>query len=279
MNGMQKLILFTDLDGTLLDLHTYSFDKSLPGLGLLRQKNVPLVFCSSKTKMEIEWYRQQLDNQHPFIAETGGGIYIPREYFSCAIDMPGCNREVVQEYLLIRLGERYAVLRSALKDLRRQGFKVTGFGDMSVDDVMHITSLRREEAVMSQAREFDEPFIFEGSEEECQRLYAAISEKGLRCAQGRFFHITGNSDKGRAVALLIQLYRRQFGEVVTAAIGDMRTDLPMLEQVDYPFLVQKPDGNYEPGMNGEMIIKAGGIGPEGWTKAIYTVLEMGEGAG
>ncbi len=50
MNGMKKLIIFTDLDGTLLDLHTYSFEKSLPGLGLLRQKNVPLVFCSSKTR-------------------------------------------------------------------------------------------------------------------------------------------------------------------------------------------------------------------------------------
>jgi mannosyl-3-phosphoglycerate phosphatase len=148
---------------------------------------------------------------------------------------------------------------------------------MSVEQLMDLTGLTKEEAVMSQAREFDEPFIFEGSDGERQRLYAAIAEKGLRCAKGRFFHITGNSDKGRAVALLIQLYRRQYGEVVTAAIGDMRTDLPMLEQVDYPFAVQKPDGDYEPGITGGNIIKAGGIGPEGWVKAVSKVLEMGVG--
>ena len=277
MNGMQKLILFTDLDGTLLDLHTYSFEKSLPGLGLLRQKNVPLVFCSSKTRMEIEWYRQKLDNQHPFIAETGGGIYIPREYFSCAIDIPGCSCEVVQEYLRISLGERYAVLRSTLKDLQRQGFKARGFGDMTVEEVMKITGLSREEAAMSQAREFDEPFLFEGSEQDRHRLCAAISGKGLRCAQGRFFHITGNSDKGRAVALLIQLYRRQFGEVMTVAVGDRLTDLPMLEQVDYPCLVQKPDGSYASGIDIANLIKAGDIGPAGWTKAIGRVFALIEG--
>ena len=276
---MKKLIVFTDLDGTLLDLYTYSFANALPGLELLRQKEVPLVFCSSKTRKEIEWYRRKMANHHPFIAETGGVIYIPSAYFPFAAEVPNHTYEKADEYLLIRLGARYAVLRNALHDLKRHGFKVTGFGDMSVEQVMNLTGLDRDEAVMAQAREFDEPFIFEGSDGERQRLCAAIAEKGLRCARGRFFHITGNSDKGRAVALLIQLYRRQYGDVVTAAVGDMRTDLPMLEQVDYPFLVQKPDGSYEPGMNGEMIIKAGGIGSEGWTKAIYKVLEMGEGAG
>jgi mannosyl-3-phosphoglycerate phosphatase len=274
---MKKLIVFTDLDGTLLDVYTYSFEKALPGLELLRQKEVPLVFCSSKTRKEIEWYRRKMANHHPFIAETGGGIYIPSAYFPFAAEAPGHVCENADEYLLIRLGAHYADLRNALRDLKRQGFKVTGFGDMSVEQLMNLTGLNKEEAVMSQAREFDEPFLFEGSGGERQQLCAAIVEKGLRCAQGRFFHITGTSDKGRAVALLIQLYRRQYGEVVTAAVGDMRTDLPMLEQVDYPFAVQKPDGDYEPGITGGNIIKAGGIGPEGWTKAVSKVLAMGVG--
>ncbi len=276
---MKKLVIFTDLDGTLLDLHTYSFEKALPGLELLRQKGIPLVFCSSKTRKEIEWYRHKLDNRHPFISETGGGIYIPGEYFSCAVEFPGLTVETARDYLLIRLGARYAVLRSALKELQRQGFKVRGFGDMTVEEVMNITGLSREEAVMSQARDFDEPFIFEGSDEDRRRLFAAVLAKGLRYTEGRFFHITGDSDKGRAVALLIQCYRTQFGEIVTAAVGDRRNDLPMLEQVDYPFLVQKPDGSYEPGIDIANLIKAGDIGPAGWTKAIGRALTMSEGRG
>lgn len=273
---MKKVIVFTDLDGTLLDLNTYSFEKALPGLKLLGQKDVPLVFCSSKTRKEIEWYRHKLGNQHPFIAETGGGIYIPGAYFPCVIEVPGHKYEVVQEYLLIRLGARYEILRTALEELQRQGFRVRGFGDMSVEELMKITGLSREEARMSQTREFDEPFVFEGSDEEQHRLCSAILAKGLRYSLGRFFHITGESDKGKAVALLIQLYRNRFGDVQTVAVGDRLNDLPMLEQVDYPCVVQKPDGSYEPGISIENLIKAGGVGPDGWTKAINRVLQMSE---
>lgn len=274
MRGMKKLVVFTDLDGTLLDEHTYSFEKALPGLELLQRKDVPLVFCSSKTRKEIEWYREKMGNKHPFIAETGGGIYIPRGYFPFDIAAPGYACEAEEDYLLIKLGARYALLRSVLKNLQHRGFKVKGFGDMTVEEVIGLTGLSREEAVMAQNREFDEPFVFEGSKEERSELCDAISQQGLRCSQGRFFHITGDSDKGKAIELLIQLYRKQFGEVLTVAVGDRLTDLPMLQRVDYPCLVQKTDGSYEPGIELENIFKTGGIGPEGWTQAISRALEM-----
>src|SRR5512139_1911126 len=144
---MKKLIVFTDLDGTLLDVNTYSFEKALPGLEQLRQRDVPLVFCSSKTRKEIEWYRRKLGNHHPFIAETGGGIYIPDAYFPFAVEVPAHTGEIAQQYLLIRLGERHEILRSALQDLQFRGFRARGFGDMSVEELMKITGLSREEAV------------------------------------------------------------------------------------------------------------------------------------
>jgi mannosyl-3-phosphoglycerate phosphatase len=78
---MKKPIIFTDLDGTLLDYSTYSFEKALPALQLLKEKDIPLIICSSKTKKEIEYYRKKLDNHHSFISENGGGIFIPKGYF------------------------------------------------------------------------------------------------------------------------------------------------------------------------------------------------------
>jgi len=51
---MKKPVFFSDLDGTLLDARTYSFDAALPALGILRARRVPLVVCSSKTRTEIE---------------------------------------------------------------------------------------------------------------------------------------------------------------------------------------------------------------------------------
>ena len=78
----RKLVIFTDLDGTLLDRNTYSFEPAQSTLHLIKQKNIPLVLSSSKTRAEIEFYRRRLENDHPFISENGGAVFIPRDYFS-----------------------------------------------------------------------------------------------------------------------------------------------------------------------------------------------------
>lgn len=72
------IIIFTDLDGTLLDSR-YSFRKALPAIKLIKEKNIPLILCSSKTRSEIELWRKKLNNNHPFISENGGGIFIPKK--------------------------------------------------------------------------------------------------------------------------------------------------------------------------------------------------------
>ncbi|MEE8044743.1 MAG: HAD-IIB family hydrolase, partial [Thermodesulfobacteriota bacterium] len=71
----KKYIVFTDLDGTLLDHRNYSFLQAIPALDLLKEKNIPLIICTSKTKSEIEHYRTTLQNNFPFISENGGAIY------------------------------------------------------------------------------------------------------------------------------------------------------------------------------------------------------------
>lgn len=74
---MKRQIIFTDLDGTLLDEVSYSCDQAQAALKLIAQSGTPLIFCSSKTHSEIERLRSRLHNAHPFITENGAGIFIP----------------------------------------------------------------------------------------------------------------------------------------------------------------------------------------------------------
>jgi mannosyl-3-phosphoglycerate phosphatase len=263
---MKKLIIFTDLDGTLLDYSTYSFEAALPALQLLREKEISIIICSSKTRKEIEYYRKKLNNNHTFISENGGGIFIPKGYF----DSGGLSEE--SGYYVIRLGAQYSDLRKAIQAIRKEGFDIRGFGDMTAKELVEVADLSIEEAIMAKERDFDEPFIFQGSEEETRRLLNSIKSKGFNYTQGRFFHILGDSDKGKAVNILIELYKKKFGEIVTVAIGDSPNDLPMLEIVDYPIIVLKPDGSYDTRIDITNLIKADGIGPEGWNKAVLKLL-------
>ena len=76
---MRDIVVFTDLDGTLLDASTYSFEAARPALDALRQQDIPLVLVSSKTRAEIEPIRGRLKQVHPFITENGGGCLYPEQ--------------------------------------------------------------------------------------------------------------------------------------------------------------------------------------------------------
>ena len=272
-SAMKKTIIFTDLDGTLLDEANYSYAAALPALSLIADKGIPLIFCSSKTRAEIETCRMHLNNPHPFISENGGGIFIPRGYFQFAIDAEPAN-----EYQLIRLGMPYREIRKQFVRLRAQcDAKVRGFADMSVAEVAALTGLAEKDAIAAQQRDFDEPFIFDGEPD--QSFLDAIEAAGLRWTQGRLFHLMGSHDKGPAVSKLIALYERQFGEIRSIALGDSLNDLAMLTEVDQPVLVKHRNGSFDNRIDMADLLKTSLPGPAGWNETVLSLLADESAAG
>jgi mannosyl-3-phosphoglycerate phosphatase family protein len=267
-----KLILFTDLDGTLLDSKTYSFEPAAPALELILSKEIPLVICSSKTRREIETYRDKLNNTHPFISENGGGIFIPLGYFDPApySSYPSFYDE--GNYRVMALGAHYTALRHALKELQTEGFDIRGFGDMEAEELSRIIGLSLAEAEMAKEREFDEPFVLTDGKQRPQGLSEAVEAKGYHLTEGRFQHLLGDSDKGKAVSVLIDMYKKQFGEILTIAVGDGPNDIPMLRAADRAVIVQKEDGTYDPRIILPGVIRAYGAGPTGWNKTIIELI-------
>ena len=172
---MTNIIIITDLDGTLLHPVSYSFEDAVPALEEVREANIPVVLCSSKTKAEIEVYRRRINNRDPFISENGGGIFIPEGYFFNPVEGRRSDG-----FTVITLGETYSVIRGILHDIRdRTGIRVRGFGDMSPDDVALITGMQLSDAGLSKQRDFDEPFIFEEGEDRVTEFLNEIGEAGL----------------------------------------------------------------------------------------------------
>jgi mannosyl-3-phosphoglycerate phosphatase len=269
---MKKLIVFTDLDGTLLDEISYSFEAAAPALRLLKERAVPLIICSSKTRREIGLYRERLRNNHPFITENGGGIFIPKGYFRSLDGIPAAA-EQENGFDVVRLGARYSDLRKAVTLLRNKGFDIRGFGDMTAGEIAGRTGLDLQEAEMAKERDFDEPFFLEGDDIETGRIFSAIRDLGFNHTKGRIFHILGDSDKGKAVRILTDLYRKEYGDVFSVALGDSANDLPMLENVDLPVIVQNREGGYNSAAANPRFTKAGGIGPAGWNEAVIKILK------
>ncbi|EMR5910806.1 HAD-IIB family hydrolase, partial [Enterobacter hormaechei] len=71
----ETLLVFTDLDGTLLDFHTLDWQPAAPWLAKLRDKQIPVILCSSKTTAGMQDMQQELGlGGLPYIAENGAVI-------------------------------------------------------------------------------------------------------------------------------------------------------------------------------------------------------------
>ena len=270
-----KQVVFTDLDGTLLDSVTYTYEKSLAGINRLKQNAIPIIFCSAKTRTEQEVYRREMGVFHPFIVENGGAIFIPPNYFPFPFD----HHKIADGLLVIELGTPYEEIRNLLDKVREDGkFHFRGFGDMSVEEVAKETGLDTESAKLAKQREYDETVVIasEGKQsrvtsKEIEKTLEKIKESGLNWAHGgRFYDIMGDNDKGKAVAIVSNLYRKMWGEIETIGLGDSLNDLPMLSLVDIPILVQKRDYSWE-NINLPHLLKVQGVGPEGWNRAIEEI--------
>jgi mannosyl-3-phosphoglycerate phosphatase len=267
-----KPIIFTDLDGTLLDLETYSYAKALPSINYLRKQGVPVVFCSAKTRAEQEVYRKELKINDPFIVENGGAIFISQGYFPFDFEY----HKFEDSYQVIELGIPYQHIRRILRQVRDdKEVNFRGFGDMSADEVASVTGLAIDAAERAKAREYDETLIPEGTPEEIDRMLSTITEFGLNYASGgRYYDIMGPNDKGKATRILIDLFHRKLGQIKTIAIGDSPNDLPMLLSVDIAVLVQKPGAVWEE-IDMPHLHRVEGVGPEGWAKAIEEIIKRG----
>jgi len=253
-----KLAIFTDLDGTFLDHHTYSFDPALPAYRRCQAAGIRVVFCSSKTRAEIERVRRRLESSDPFIVENGGAVFLP-----------GC---------VIELGVRYDRLCATLDRISGEtGIAVDAFHHLEAAQIAWRMGLSLEDAAAAAAREYDEPFVFrEASAVAVRRFLDGIEGAGLRWTRGgRFHHVFGHAGKGAAVERLLAELRRSNAGVVAAGLGDSVNDIPLLRAVQIAILVQRPDGAYEP----EVLRLAPGLrlaplpGPAGWNVAVQALLD------
>lgn len=258
-------VVFTDLDGTLLHPVSYSYAAALESVRKLQESRTPIIFCSAKTTGEQQVYRQELGINDPFVVEDGAAIFIPKEYFR----FPFSFSRVIDDYLVIELGIPYEEVREKLRPLHGKcEAKITCFGDISAEEVARVTGLNLLMAGLAQQRAYSETLIIEGSQKQLKSALAMIEESGLDYTfGGKFYEVFRGGDKGKAVKILIELFKLNFGDITTIGVGDSPNDIGMLETVDLPILVQTENSRWNR-IKIKNLKRVRGIGPEGWGQAI-----------
>ncbi|MEO1065866.1 MAG: HAD-IIB family hydrolase [Pseudomonadota bacterium] len=259
-------LVATDLDGTLLDHETYSWEPAKPALAFLDAHAVPVVFVTSKTAAELTMLRQEIGNTHPFIVENGSAIIIPKGYF-----------ENMQDERIV-LGADYENIRSFLISARAEGFAFKGFADMTVQDIADCTGLDAKSAQAAGKRLASEPMIWHGDEAQKQTFMCHAENRGFRVMQGgRFLTIGGQTDKGAALKTLLDTFRTNGQAIATViALGDSGNDVALLQAATHPVWVRKHGATPDcPFMANARCTLA--HGPTGWADAIGELMGVKTG--
>jgi len=255
------LLIFTDLDGTLLNQEDYKYDPALPIIEQLKIKKIPVIPVTSKTRLEVESLRKAIGLKDAFIVENGSGVF----YFK-----PG-----EENYQLEFLGVTYAEARKGLSQVAAVlGENLRGFGDLTESEITQLTGLSLEGVKAAKMREFTEPFITP-KHIPTEKIKETVERLGFKVVVGdRFSHlIGGNAGKGKAVRWLINYYQSLTpGEkIVTVGLGNSPNDLEMLETVDHPIIIPGNKGP-DPGLVGRGWEVAPVPGSLGWTQAVALFL-------
>lgn len=259
MTRVPGLVVFSDLDGTLLDHGNYDWSAAKPALTALAKRNFPVILTSSKTAAEIRKLQQQMGlSGLPAIVENGAGV----------IGLEQEQTTGLSEYARIR--ESLAMLPRTLRS------KFKGFGDVSLSEIQLLTGLPEDAAQLAQCREFTEPGLWSGSLDEKDVFARALREAGLSLQQGgRFLTVSCGRTKADGMAHVMQ----QFAGAKSVALGDAPNDIEMLEAADFGVIVANPHREPLPKLQGETdgrISRTEAAGPEGWNIAVLELLNREE---
>lgn len=270
-------LIFTDLDGTLLDHHTYSFVPARQVLAQLRQRQIPVLCCTSKTFAEVVPLRRQLNNSDPFIVENGAGVYLPLS--------------LVPEKMLQTLGPcslhegfwRFDLDHS--RDHWQQVLRAIGpqfdglyasFQQLGNEGIARVTGLSVADAALANHRQYSEPLLWLGDEDSKIAFVSQLHKFGASVLLGgRFMHITGSSNKGRALHWLQDVFTTTFTRAYkTIAAGDGRNDIAMLEAADYALIVRSPTNPPPEVHRTQNLWISKKEGPAGWAAGLTEILQL-----
>ncbi|MFT6193562.1 MAG: mannosyl-3-phosphoglycerate phosphatase [Cognaticolwellia sp.] len=267
-----KIIIFSDLDGTLLDHYSYQSTPASQTLQQLSKANIPVILNSSKTRAELDSIRAELKLETPFIIENGAAVYIPINTF---ITQPA-DTEIIDNYWV----KSFCLPRQYwLKLLNEHSEKFQpyfhGFSTLSVAAVCKITGLDLAQAKRAKQRHYGEPVQWLGDNTTKEAFIEHLVALGASVVQGgRFIHVGGYCDKGQALIWLSQQYREYFSRhrVYTIALGDGENDTPMLEAADVAVQIRSPVHDFPLLYRQYKTSQSQLYGPEGWAEAIQQLL-------
>lgn len=268
-------VIFTAVEGTLLDPHSGSWSAAADALYELERRRIPLILVTSGTRAEIDPLRRKIEHQHPFITESGGGLFMPDGYFSQ--HLAGAVR--IGRFFCVPFGRPYAdVVEAAEEFAEESGAAIEGYSRMTARDISRNTGEPQRLAELAKQRDFSERFFFAGDTQEViARFEQAAHAKSWDVVRGEpFSELRCGNDEGKALRHLMKLLRDSMHtRLRSIAIGSSARDARLLGAADHAIVLPQRGHDFDAALDSHLPrgIRGEASGAAGWNQAVLGLLE------
>ena len=269
---MSSPVIYTDLDGTLMDHYSYDSDLAMPTLNSLLKRGIPVIPCTSKTREELRPICSTLGLGGPFIVENGSAVWVPSDW---GLNSPK-SAVHVDGYWYHVLGLPRAMVRRRLAFLDAEwGNRYQSLSDLTIKQVASITGLDKTAAALAKDRLFCETLVWLGTSADREAFAQQVQSLEMRCvAGGRFVHVLASGGKAEAMHWLHEKIKSELlMDAVSVAAGDACNDIEMMEAADFALVVRSPVHDPPRPKRSEGLVISDAVGPAGWAEGIEALIE------
>ena len=261
MSKKFSLIIFTDLDGSLLHRDNFKFDEIKDYIKNLIDNGVIIIPNTSKTEKEIEEFIKELGKELPFISENGSSIH----------GLNLINANFPNKIILSRDKEELIkIFDSKVPDNLKAKCKF--ISEMNSRQQNNIFGLQGNNLKNALNRKYTIPFLFEGDNLEKNKLLKILKSSSLTMQEGgRVLNLGDKTNKVKSMNQVLKIYRKVENKIKVIGVGDNFNDLDMLRNCDIPCLVFN-DQFKQDQININNLIFSNKPSPEGWADVIKTAL-------
>ena len=259
----KKIVIFTDLDGSLLNRDNFEFLIIKNYIKKLLLNNILIIPNSSKTKLEIKSFNNELGENLPYIVENGAAIY----------NLNFLNSNFPEKISLSR--ERAEILQIFNNKIPQQLISKCKFVEnLSEENLSKIFGLPKAKLKNALKREYTIPFLFEGNKSEKSRLTKIVEMSGLTIQEGgRVINLCDKTSKASAMKNVIKINKKVIKEkIIIVGVGDNFNDLDMLKNSDIPCLVFNDKFTLDT-INIKNCLVSKKPAPEGWAEVVKMALD------
>ncbi len=262
MKKIFSIVIFTDLDGSLLHRETFKFDQIKEYIKSLIDKGIIIIPNTSKTDKEIEKFNKELGVELPYISENGSlihGLNLINTNFPNKIVLSRSKEELLKIFN-----------NKVSEKLRNKCIQILNINKKEQEKILGQKDEKLKDAL---DRKYTLPFLFKGDKKDKNKLLKILNSCSLTFQEGgRVSNLCDNTNKVKSMNRVVKILKKTEDKIKTIAVGDNYNDLDMLKKCDVPCLVFNDQFKLEE-INIDNLIFSNKPSPEGWADVIKMALD------